>query len=326
MELSRIEANPEPPGATVLTIMTRDKKTLRAAYWRCGENCAGTIAILQGRTEFIEKYFEVIGELLARNFDVATLDWRGQGGSARLTKDPRKGHIGDFRAYQRDLDAFAAEVLALHCRPPWFALAHSMGGAIALANARSGRSPFARMVLTSPMVELYGLRFRRTLRFLARVLVYLGQGRLFLPRGGGANSAVPGPFEGNILTSDESRYARNAAIIEAAPELSIGAPTIGWTNAAFRLMRRFKKQEFSRRLLTPVLILAGGADRLVDSRAVDEFASRLKAGKCIVLKPARHEILMETDPLRELFWAAFDAFLPGERGQSVQSAKTGIAT
>ena len=42
-------------------------------------------------------------------------------------------------------------------------------------------------------------------------------------------------------------------------------------------------------------------------------ARRLKAGKCLTLASARHEILMERDPLRELFWAAFDAFLPAER-------------
>jgi lysophospholipase len=131
---------------------------------------------------------------------------------------------------------------------------------------------------------------------------------------------------GNILTSDESRYARNAAIIEAAPEVAIGAPTIGWTNAAFRLMRRFKKPEFPRRLLTPVLILAGGADRLADSAATEEFASQLKAGKCIIVKNAKHEILTETDALRELFWTSFDAFLPGEHGRSRQTADAGIAT
>jgi lysophospholipase len=325
MELTETQDNPEPPGAVVAAITARDNVTLRAAYWHCGENCAGTIAILPGRAEFIEKYFEVVGELLSRNFDVAILDWRGQGRSDRLTKHARKGHVGNFQAYQRDLEALAEQVLALHCRPPWFALGHSMGGAIALANARSGRSPFARVVLTSPMIELYGLRFRRTLRYLARALVYSGLGRLFLPFAGGAKSAMSGPFEGNILTSDESRYARNAAIIEAAPEVAIGAPTIGWTNAAFRIIRRFKKPEFPRRLLTPVLILAGGADRLADSAATEEFASRLKAGKCIIVKNARHEILMETDTLRELFWASFDAFLPGECGQSRQTTDVGIA-
>ena len=39
--------------------------------------------------------------------------------------------------------------------------------------------------------------------------------------------------------------------------------------------------------------------------------NRLKAGRVIVIPGARHEILMERDVLREQFWAAFDAFVPG---------------
>ena len=31
----------------------------------------------------------------------------------------------------------------------------------------------------------------------------------------------------------------------------------------------------------------------------------------IVIPGARHEILMERDAIREQFWAAFDAFIPG---------------
>ena len=31
----------------------------------------------------------------------------------------------------------------------------------------------------------------------------------------------------------------------------------------------------------------------------------------IVIPGARHEILMERDVIREQFWAAFDAFIPG---------------
>jgi lysophospholipase len=119
-------------------------------------------------------------------------------------------------------------------------------------------------------------------------------------------------FEGNVLTSDPRRHARGAAIIEAAPELAIADPTIGWINAAFRFMRRFEDVAYPRRILTPVLILAAGADRLVDTAATEYFASRLKVGKCLTLAHARHEILMERDPFRELFWAAFDAFLPAE--------------
>ncbi|MGH7186828.1 MAG: alpha/beta fold hydrolase, partial [Pseudomonadota bacterium] len=129
---------------------------------------------------------------------------------------PRKGHVGDFRAFERDLDALVEQVLEPFCRPPWFALGHSMGAAIALAKACAGRSPFARMVLTAPMIEIHGLRFRRALRILARALVILGQGRRFVP-GGGPKPYMSASFEGNVLTSDSSRHGRAAAIIEAAP-------------------------------------------------------------------------------------------------------------
>jgi lysophospholipase len=167
------------------------------------------------------------------------------------------------------------------------------------------------MVLTAPMIDIYGLRFERGMRILAKVLVLLGQGRRFVP-GGSPKPYMSERFEGNLLTSDSSRHARAAAIIEAAPELSIGDPTIGWINAAFRFLRRFEDVAYPRQILTPILILAAGADRVVDTTATEYFASRLKAGKCLTLAHARHEILMERDPLRELFWAAFDAFLPAK--------------
>lgn len=310
MELCTILENPAPPGAIVSAIAARDNWNLRAARWSCGPTCAGTIAILPGRAEFIEKYFEVIGELLSRNFDVAILDWRGQGLSGRLAKNARKGHIGDFRAFERDLDALVEQILEPFCRPPWFALGHSMGGAIALAKAR-GRSPFARMVLTAPMIDIHGLRFRGALRMLARALVMLGQGRRFIP-GGGPKPYMSASFEGNVLTSDSSRHARGAAIIEAAPELAIGDPTIGWINAAFRFVRRFEDVAYPCRILTPILIIAAGSDRVADTAATEYFASRLKIGKCLTLANAQHEILMERNSFRELFWTAFDAFLSGE--------------
>ena len=44
----------------------------------------GSVVVSAGRTEFIEKYFEVIGELLERRYTVLIHDWRGQGLSTRL--------------------------------------------------------------------------------------------------------------------------------------------------------------------------------------------------------------------------------------------------
>jgi len=49
----------------------------------------------------------------------------------------------------------------------------------------------------------------------------------------------------------------------------------------------------------------------VSSKAIEDLASRLRAGSQLVLRGSRHEILQERDSIREQFWAAFDAFIPG---------------
>jgi lysophospholipase len=238
------------------------------------------------------------------------MDWRGQGLSDRLLASRDKSHIGHFKVYASDLEALRSQVLEPFCRPPYFALGHSMGGAILLAQARAGRSPFQRLVLSAPMIDLYGLRFPHGARALARLLTMFGFGRAYIP-GRGSNPYSAQGFAGNILTSDPVRFDRVAAIAAACPEVTVADPTIAWANAAFRLMAQFENIEFARRTLTPTLILAAGADRLVDTKAAETFGSALKAGKVVTIPYARHEILMERDSIREQFWAAFDAFIPG---------------
>src|SRR5690606_9259820 len=100
-----------------------DGVLLRYAHWRppYGQT-RGTICVFHGRGEFIEKYFEVVSNLTARGFAVATMDWRGQGGSDRLLNNPRKGHVRSFVDYDRDLVAFMQDVVLPDCPPPYFAL------------------------------------------------------------------------------------------------------------------------------------------------------------------------------------------------------------
>ena len=80
---------------------------LRAARFDADPAVAprGVCVLLNGQTEFIEKYFEIIDELRGRGFGVATMDWRGQGGSSRaLGDDSRKSYVGDFSEYDEDLE------------------------------------------------------------------------------------------------------------------------------------------------------------------------------------------------------------------------------
>ncbi|HJW79718.1 MAG TPA: alpha/beta hydrolase, partial [Beijerinckiaceae bacterium] len=106
-------------------------------------------------------------------------------------------------------------------------------------------------------------------------------------------------------------YARNADIAAALGDGAIGDPTVAWLDSAFRFMRKFADPRFPLEVRTPTLVVAAGADPVCATPAIERFAARLKAGHAIVLPGARHAILMERDAIREEFWAAFDAFIPG---------------
>ena len=54
---------------------------------------------------------------------------------------------------------------------------------------------------------------------------------------------------------------------------------------------------------------AAGMDSIVSTQAIEEFALRLKVGTHVLIPQAHHEILQETDEIRQRFWAAFDAYI-----------------
>ena len=119
---------------------------------------------MQGRAEFIEKYFETVRDLRARGFAVATFDWRGQGLSDRALSDRHKGYVRNFSNYITDLEAVMEQVVLPDCPPPIFALGHSMGAAVAIRACHDGSRWFERIVLSAPMIALPAGRLTRVAR------------------------------------------------------------------------------------------------------------------------------------------------------------------
>jgi lysophospholipase len=137
-------ANPVPADVVTGALKTPDGVSLRFARWAPPPGRKGTVCLFQGRSDFIEKYFETVRDLRARGFAVATLDWRGQGMSDRALHDRRKGYVRSFSEYQIDLDCFIREIVLPDCPSPIFALAHAMGATVLLRAAHG-----ARLVLCS---------------------------------------------------------------------------------------------------------------------------------------------------------------------------------
>jgi lysophospholipase len=305
-----IPSNPIPKGAMCEIATTDDGVKLRYAYWLPNRSpIRGTVVLIHGRTEFIEKYFETINDLRRRGFAVVTFDARGQGGSDRLLSNPRKGHVRDFADHVNDFETIMQEVVLPDCPPPYYVLAHSTGAAIALLSAERMRTQIDRMVLTAPLFRLsYGSA--KLLSFASGILMNLGLGEAFAP-GAGATMLQMQPFSGNPLTSDPERYQRTLAITSSNPALGIGGATIGWVDAAMRACCRLDEPDTAEAIPMPVLIVLGGAESIVSNQAAESFARRVKTVAYLRIPGARHEILMERDELRDQFWVAFDAFIEG---------------
>jgi lysophospholipase len=310
MTLLSIPANPVPDNVVSGLIKSPDGAELRFARWQPPAGRRGTVCVFTGRGECIEKYFETVRDLRARGFAVAMIDWRGQGHSSRQLRDPRKGYVRNFSDFETDVETFVQQVVLPDCPPPYFALAHSMGGAVMLRVAHAGKRWFDRIVLSAPMIDLPGLSMKLPTRTLVRGLRWLGLGGRYVP-GGTSVLAGTDRFLDNPLTSDPVRYARNAAIYEEDPTLGIASPTVAWADAAFRAMVAFREADYPSRIRQPILMLAAGSDTIVSTPAIEEFAYHLRAGSHLVIPGARHEVLQEQDRYRQQFWAAFDAFVPG---------------
>jgi lysophospholipase len=313
--LVSIPDNPVPEGAHVGHFRTSDGITLRyARFARTAGPVRGTVCLVGGRTEFIEKYFETIADFQRRGFVVATFDWRGQGGSERLIGNRRLGYVDRFEDYLTDLTSFHSEILLPDCPAPFFLVGHSMGGLISLMAGTRDRLMFERMFLSAPMVGLDRQPFpMRTMARIARGLSFVGLGHLPVARHNSRLMSEEG-FPGNPLTGDRRRYVRAISVLKAEPKLAIGAPTFQWFAAAAAAMATAQGDRFPLAVQIPVLILAAACDRVVSTAATEQLGLRMRAGRHVVVAGAQHELFMETDPIRAQVLAAFDAFITERSG------------
>jgi lysophospholipase len=290
-------------------IETADGKRIRVAVFDAPASSRGVCVLLHGQTEFIEKYEEVIGELNARGFTVATFDWPGQGDSYRLLPDPLKAHIENFAQYDQAFVAFLDQVVKPIAAKPPVALAHSMGGHNLLRMLHDRPNAFAAAVCSAPML-------RTTTRGIPR---WIADSALFLQNAlGGKDNWIWGmdkrdphivTFDTQLVTTDRARFQRTQDFLKAHPDLRLAGPTWGWLKQAYVSMKTVMAPGYPEAISTPVLIIGAGRDRIVDTSVDAALAARLPKGKFVEFEDAEHEILMESDPIRARFWKTFDDFI-----------------
>lgn len=292
-------------------ISARDGTRLRTGVFEPEKKSRRICVLLGGHSEFIEKYYEVIGELNARGLVVVTFDWRGQGGSPRALPDPLKSYVGSFAEFDADLDAVMEQVVAPLSPATPIVLGHSMGGHIALRALHDKPQMFRAAVLSSPMLAVSTRGYPAALARTVTALHFAcGKAKNFA-WGMAKHDPFLVDFASQLCTTDENRFARTQNFLLSNPSIRLGGPTWGWMEAAYRSMKKEAAKGYAEAIKVPVLVVAAGRDRVVQVEATRKFVSRLPHGKYVELSDSEHEILMERDTVRARFWQEFDTFLDG---------------
>lgn len=275
-------------------LTAEDGVRLRFVVWRGGS--AGTVVIYSGRTEFAEKYAQVAAALIARDFTVVTLDWRGQGLSDRTASDPMLGHVATFDDYQTDVRATLSALERIGTPQPLFLIGHSLGGCIGLRSLVDG-VPFAAAGFSGPM---WGILTKGLRAYLAPVVPplarALGLGLLYTPGTDKTSFLVETAFADNTLSTDTDRYALMQSQAGHAPGLALGGPSMHWITEAFAEMKSLKE---AKRPETPTITFLGALEEITDPEAIRSVSANWRSETLVEIDGAKHELMMERDEVRD---------------------------
>jgi len=303
-----------PDGSSISFWTAPDGWQLRRFDWPSAAAAPrGSILFQGGRGDIFEKYLEIFHHWHDQGWTITSFDWRGQGGSGRLTDDPHVGDIDRFGTYLADYGAFWKEWAAA-TPGPHVAIGHSMGGhLVCRALAKALAEPDAA-VLIAPMMGLHAPISAGFGERIAKIAMKLGNPR----RRAWKSNEKPGTTDSrlSLLTHDPDRYSDEPWWWDQKPEIKLGPPSWRWVVRAFESTRRLRASRRVKLVRTPVLMLVAEADKLVRAADAIKVAGLLPDARLVRFgKESAHEILREVDPVRNRALGEIDIFLSARAQQ-----------
>lgn len=296
-----------PPDGGAVWVNTSDDIRIRVGFWKA-EKAKGTVLILPGRSEYVEKYGPIAGELAERGYASLAIDWRGQGLADRLLDDVRVGHVIRFSDYQKDLAAALRAARQLELPRPWYMIGHSMGGGIGLRAVMEGM-PVQACGFTGPMWGIYMSPIVKPFGWmLSHAMPAVGLGTRLPPSTRYENYVLAEPFEGNVLTRDPEMYELMRVQMDSYPELALGGPSLIWFREALMECRQLARRPSPD---LPCICFVGAEEKIVDVQAARDRMAIWPRGDLDIIENAEHEVLMETPRVRKHILDRLDRLFSG---------------
>jgi alpha-beta hydrolase superfamily lysophospholipase len=252
--------------------------------WRPEGAVRAALAVVHGFGEHSGRYQSVVDALVPRGFAVHSFDHRGHGRSPG-----QRGHVHGWAEFRQDVGAFLDLVRAVEGDRPIFVMGHSLGGLMVLEFALHHPDGLCGIIASGPSLAPPGISpFLLALgRFLSRLW----------------------PRFSMDTRLDSSRISRDPAVVEAYRNDPL-VHRLGSARLGAEMQRAVAwVHAHADRWRLPLLVVHGGADRLVPSEGSRAFHAKVTFGdkELRILPGGYHEPHNDVD--REEFLEYLAAWL-----------------
>lgn len=275
----------------------KDRKICFSVVKNMSQKRLGTVIVLQGAGDSLERYADIFGGLSNRGYYVASFDWFGQGQSDTCDSNRNKADKYDLKQHINDFDRFLHDVVYPDCPPPYYLLCYDMGCVMGLNAMDFINNQIDRILCVSPLLSPLGVSMDSLWHKIKYRLCSLGLKRIEFSQG--TNNVVQKldqsgkPIE--IQSIKKSFFNRR------------------WLSQYCKAIKTLEQRLQNNDLRVPTLFLLANHDKLSSENTAQQICNNVRLVDYIKISGVDHDILHSADKHLNQFWAVLDAFIPGTR-------------